>query len=448
MSQIQGPDDPRPSHELDNDEEDPERSEIFTSQLEEEASLVEDWTILQEEVSSRLETNTKPDKKAIAEMLDRLTAKWSGSCYMEIVERCRRFLTWHDAGNDIAYTLLGWLLIHTEDRLVQETMHMVDGLDDLWKSGEMPVEYEEMLTESVEILTALVVIWYQKHDQLEVDGSSTRMEEKEACDSKLEDTSSSPQEDTEPESSQMKGSPIRISRAESMRRVREERSKMMNTRKRHQYRELEEEDIKLGPKRVQRASTRKGKALLRASEVANNLVQDTSSRMVIVGADVEALYPSLEGVQVAEIIYRAVMETKVEFKGINYQEGCRYIALTSTAQECRLGPLRRVLPIRRHKSGTRPGVTGVGPAGATTGDQEQWEFPDVELTALEKRMIIARVMHTAVMALFRKHTYTFGGKYYLQKQGGPIGLRSTCCIARIVMLWWDKQLPQLVKSYY
>ena len=74
------------------------------------------------------------------------------------------------------------------------------------------------------------------------------------------------------------------------------------------------------------------------------------------------------------------METTVEFKGVNYQEGCRYIALTSTAQECRLGPLKRVLPIGRHHSGTRPGFTGTGPAGATTGDQEQWEFPDVELT--------------------------------------------------------------------
>ena len=25
-------------------------------------------------------------------------------------------------------------------------------------------------------------------------------------------------------------------------------------------------------------------------------------------------------------------------------------------------------------------------------------------------------------------------------KGGPIGLRSTCCIARLVMLWWDDEL--------
>jgi hypothetical protein len=128
---------------------------------------------------------------------------------------------------------------------------------------------------------------------------------------------------------------------------------MINTRRKLQFIDDMAEDIQLGPKRAQKAITGKGKALLRASEVANNLVQDNGSKIVIIGADVDALYLSLEGVQVAEIIYRAVMETTLEFKGVNYQEGCRYIALTSTAQECRLGPLKRVLPIRRHKPGTK-----------------------------------------------------------------------------------------------
>ena len=53
-------------------------------------------------------------------------------------------------------------------------------------------------------------------------------------------------------------------------------------------------------------------------------------------------------------------------------------------------------------------------------------------------------MHTAVLTLFRTHTNEFGGNYYLQQHGGPIGLRSTCCIARIVMLWWDKQLAEVM----
>ena len=59
---------------------------------------------------------------------------------------------------------------------------------------------------------------------------------------------------------------------------------------------------------------------------------------------------------------------------------------------------------------------------------------------------MATVMRIAVITLFRTHTYSFGGKYYLQKAGGPIGLRSTCCIARLVMVWWDEELLQLMVS--
>ena len=75
------------------------------------------------------------------------------------------------------------------------------------------------------------------------------------------------------------------------------------------------------------------------------MIQDQSKRMVVVGADVEALYPSLEAIEVANIVFRAVQESEVYFEGVDFMEACKYIALTSTEQECRIGPLRRVLPV-------------------------------------------------------------------------------------------------------
>ena len=80
--------------------------------------------------------------------------------------------------------------------------------------------------------------------------------------------------------------------------------------------------------------------------------------------------------------------------------------------------------------------------GRESGGQDQLEFPPLKngLTELEKRLVMAKVMKTAVLALFKTHTYSFGEKFFLQMKGGPIGLRSTCCIARLVMLWWDDQL--------
>ena len=65
-------------------------------------------------------------------------------------------------------------------------------------------------------------------------------------------------------------------------------------------------------------------------------------------------------------------------------------------RRCRQSPLRRVLPVRRGRRGCRPGIKGAGPRGPTRGDQEQWEFPDVELEEWEKKLIVAEVLSLRV----------------------------------------------------
>ena len=67
------------------------------------------------------------------------------------------------------------------------------------------------------------------------------------------------------------------------------------------------------------------------------------------------------------------------------------------------------------------------------------------LTDKEKRMIVAQVIQKSVLAIFKTHTYTFAKKYFLQKRGGPIGLRSTCCVARLVMMWWDREFLEVIQ---
>ena len=104
-----------------------------------------------------------------------------------------------------------------------------------------------------------------------------------------------------------------------------------------------------------------------------------------------------------------------------------------------MSKLGRVLPRRRDKIGARPGVTGVGPKGKTRGDQEQWFFPQVELTQVEKDEILATVVKIAARKMFETHIYSFGGKRYKQSGGGRIGLRSTCAVARVAMSAWDNE---------
>ena len=119
-------------------------------------------------------------------------------------------------------------------------------------------------------------------------------------------------------------------------------------------------------------------------------------------------------------------------------EGCRYIALNWDGDKCRTSSLRRILPVRRARTGVRPGLRGAGPLGPEVHDQEQWKFPDVVITEEERREVIATVVAIAVKELFSNHLYTFGNKIYRQSSGGAIGLRATCAIARVTMNVWDK----------
>ena len=154
-------------------------------------------------------------------------------------------------------------------------------------------------------------------------------------------------------------------------------------------------------------------------------IQDFSSPMVIIGTDVVNLYPSLDIGEVVKIVGEAVKETVVRFEEVDYLEAARYVALCWTEEECMKSELRRILPRRRYNTGTRPGLTGAGPLGATRGDQEQWIFPRVRLRANEKRLLVATVLQLAPQAMFTHHYYGFNGMKFRQGEGGPIGLRGT-----------------------
>ena len=50
---------------------------------------------------------------------------------------------------------------------------------------------------------------------------------------------------------------------------------------------------------------------------------------------------------------------------------------------------------------------------------------------------MATVIQLATEAMSRYHFYEFGGKKFQQMGGGPIGLRGTCTLAKLVMQVFD-----------
>ena len=132
-----------------------------------------------------------------------------------------------------------------------------------------------------------------------------------------------------------------------------------------------------------------------------------------------------------------LLTSPIVWKNVDYLECSRYVALNWSNEKRRRSSLRRILPWRRKTQGTRPGIKGSGPRGRWRGDTEQWVFPRVVLTELEKKELVATVVEILVDAMFTKHYYTFGNKVYHQRKGGPIGLRGTCAVARVTMQLFD-----------
>ena len=59
--------------------------------------------------------------------------------------------------------------------------------------------------------------------------------------------------------------------------------------------------------------------------------------------------------------------------------------------------------------------------------------------------MVATIVQIGVLVMMNTHLYNFNGYTFLQCEGGPIGLRATCAVARVVMNEWDARWMNLMK---
>ena len=178
-----------------------------------------------------------------------------------------------------------------------------------------------------------------------------------------------------------------------------------------------------------------------------NKYQTSVGNEVLLGADAVALYPSLDPVTCQQIEKEVVSRSQLKMRDINYLEATRYISLCLNSEEAKSHPLKHVLPIRRNKNGQRPHITtNENVRSSEANNTDQWIWPNVILSPNIRRQIMAEVMGIAVEVFFSTHVYTFGGHCYLQTQGGPIGPRATCAIARVVCNHFDAKLKKLMQD--
>ena len=173
---------------------------------------------------------------------------------------------------------------------------------------------------------------------------------------------------------------------------------------------------------------------------------EKEEKVAITGADATGLYPNLQGRQSGRLVRDALVKSSVEIEGINYKEAARYIAMGYDQFEIRQMGIQRLIPRRRYTKGTRPGVTGKEPLSKEVEDEVRWVFPQTEPTALEKRKLLAASLEIGVRKAFSLHLYQFGGKYYHQKDGGPIGMRLAGSVARVVMGEWGLRMQKIMSE--
>ena len=83
--------------------------------------------------------------------------------------------------------------------------------------------------------------------------------------------------------------------------------------------------------------------------------------------------------------------------------------------------------------------------GSKSRNPSSWIDTKRDVHDFEKKRIVGAVLEILVNVVMSTHVYVFCGRYFLQKSGGPIGLRSTATIAALIMKLWDMSWLKLAK---
>ena len=126
--------------------------------------------------------------------------------------------------------------------------------------------------------------------------------------------------------------------------------------------------------------------------------------------DAKALYPSLDTEVTAKAVRQEVLQSKIQFEGLNPKEMARYLAVTSDPWEQKAWGVRSLIPTRRYTKGVTPTITSSEALGIEEGDLTQWVFPDLTPSEAEIRRLLAACCEVGVRSCFSLHTYSFGGK--------------------------------------
>ena len=66
--------------------------------------------------------------------------------------------------------------------------------------------------------------------------------------------------------------------------------------------------------------------------------------------------------------------------------------------------------------------------------------PEQVATVEQEKLMFALTLEEGILAVFGSHYYSFNGEVKLQQEGGPIGLKVSGSVGKVVMLSWSREL--------
>ena len=131
------------------------------------------------------------------------------------------------------------------------------------------------------------------------------------------------------------------------------------------------------------------------------------------------------------------MESGMEYSNIDVDEMLLYIQMNRKLAG-NIGRLENFLPVRAKQGGTEPGmhsnlVKGPHRMKDQSDKERQWI---TKVTPTNKdiiREIVGTVVSIGLQTCFANFAYEFGGEFFHQLIGGPIGARVTMAASQLVM---------------
>ena len=168
-------------------------------------------------------------------------------------------------------------------------------------------------------------------------------------------------------------------------------------------------------------------------------------KLVVFSMDVTKMFPSMVASDVARVVKEEFMAAKLEVETDNLELSLA-LAILMDRDEIETQGLGEVVGKRRRRG--RPILITTKWVTGERGGQVENPFQDPERspTRGEKRQMLALLLELMIVRVMGNHAYSFNRTNKLQLEGGPIGLKLSGALAKVVMLSWSRRFKALTSS--